>query len=181
MEKADIILITHHHKDHCKLVTINRLKKSGAIIIAPEICRKELGGNIKIIKPEEKIKIGKIEISATFAYNTKQGSSTKKVHHKGECVGYLIRINGKTIYHAGDTDFILEMKKLGKVDVAMLPIGGIFTMDINEAVKAAIAIKPKIIIPMHNLKADPCEFKKKIEAKSNIKAVVLKIGEVYRL
>ena len=90
-------------------------------------------------------------------------------------------MKGKTIYHAGDTDFIPEMKELSDVDVALLPIGGTFTMDIQEAVEAAIAIKPKIVIPMHNFKADPKEFKDKVEARSDIKVVPLKIGEVYHL
>ena len=68
-----------------------------------------------------------------------------------------------------------------KIDVALLPIGGTFTMDIQEAVEAAIAIKPKVVIPMHNFKADPQEFKDKVEARSDIKVVPLKIGEVYHL
>jgi len=95
------------------------------------------------------------------------------VHHKGEGVGYLLTVNGKTIYHAGDTDFIPEMRGLGDVDVALLPIGGTFTMDIEEAIEAVVAIKPKIVIPMHYLKANPQEFKKKLEAKSNIKVIDL--------
>jgi len=82
---------------------------------------------------------------------------------------FLLEIAGKTIYHAGDTDFIPEMKLLGKVDVAMLPIGGKFTMDINEAVEATIAINPKFVIPMHYLKNDPEIFKEKIEVKSKVK------------
>ena len=68
-----------------------------------------------------------------------------------------------------------------KIDVALLPIGGTFTMDIQEAVEVAIAIKPKVVIPMHNFKADPQEFKDKVEARSDIKVVPLKIGEVYHL
>jgi L-ascorbate metabolism protein UlaG (beta-lactamase superfamily) len=71
----------------------------------------------------------------------------------------LITLNGKTIYHAGDTDFIPEMKGLRYIDVALLPIGGTFTMDIQEAVEAAIAIKPKVVISMHNFKVDPQENK----------------------
>jgi L-ascorbate metabolism protein UlaG (beta-lactamase superfamily) len=103
------------------------------------------------------------------------------VHHKGEGVGYLITVNGKTIYHAGDTDFIPEMKDFGKVDVALLPIGGTFTMDIQEAIEAAIAIKPKVVIPMHHLKTNPQEYRKKVEAVSNVKVITLEIGEVYDL
>ena len=90
-------------------------------------------------------------------------------------------MKGKTIYHAGDTDFIPEMKELSDIDVALLPIGGTFTMDIQEAVEAAIAIKPEVVIHMHNFKADPQEFKDKVEVRSDIKVVPLKIGEVYHL
>lgn len=183
LEKADIILITHHHKDHCKQVTVNRLKKKDTLIIAPEQCLTELGEEIKVIRPREEISFGNTLVKAIDAYNTPQGSSTRKLHKKGNCVGYVITIEGKTIYHAGDTDFIPEMKELGKIDVAMLPIGGKFTMDIDEAVHAAIAIKPKIVIPMHlhHLKADPQEFKDKVEARSDIKAAPLKIGGIYHL
>jgi len=73
--------------------------------------------------------------------------------------------NSKTIYPAGDTDFIPEMRELGRVDAGMLPIGGTFTMDIQEAIEVAVAIKPKAVIPMHHLKANPREFKKKIRGK----------------
>nr|CBH37477.1 hypothetical protein BSM_09540 [uncultured archaeon] len=90
-------------------------------------------------------------------------------------------VEGKTIYHAGDTDYIPEMRELGKVDVALLPIGVTFTTNIQEAVEAAIAIKPRVAIPMHRLKADPEEFKDKVEARSDIKVVSLKIGELYHL
>jgi len=178
LEKADLILISHHHKDHCKAVTVNRLKKTDTLIVAPKICTKELGENIKITKPGDKINVGKIEIETTFAYNTEQGSSTQKVHHKGECVGFLISVDGRRIYHAGDTDFIKEMKNLGKVDVAMLPIGGTFTMNIEEAVQATDTIKPKVVIPMHNLKASLNEFKQEAKA-LEAKVVVLEIGEEY--
>jgi len=78
-------------------------------------------------------------------------------------------------------EFISEMRRLGNVDVVLLPIDGKFTMNISEAINAVKAIKPKVVIPMHRLKADPEEFKEKVEAKSNIKVVPLKIGEVYQL
>ena len=182
LEKADVILITHHHKDHCKRVTVNRLKKKDTLIISPEHCLTELGKDIKVIGPGEEISFGNTLVKAIDAYNTPEGRSTRKVHKKGKCVGYLISMAGKRIYHAGDTDFIPEMKKLGKVDVAMIPIGGTFTMDVEEAVCAALAIKPKIVIPMHfKKKGNPKEYKKKVEAKSNVKVVLLEIGENYNL
>ncbi|MDH4010492.1 MAG: MBL fold metallo-hydrolase, partial [Desulfobacterales bacterium] len=73
------------------------------------------------------------------------------------------------IEYAGDTNFIPEMKKLGRVDLALLPIGGSFTMDLAEALRAAMAINPKVTIPMYRSKADPQDFKKKVEKRSNIK------------
>ena len=107
-------------------------------------------------------------------------AGSKKIwHRKGDGVGFLITADGKTIYHAGDTDFIPEMRDLGAVDVALLPIGGNYTMGIDDAVRAAIAINPKVVIPMHHLKAHPLGFKNRLEAKSKIKAMLLQIGEVY--
>ncbi len=181
LEKGDVILVTHSHKDHCKRVTINRLKRSNTLVIAPETCLKELDREMNLIRPGDVITVGDIKITAVEAYNTPKGSSTRKVHRKGRGVGYLLSIKGRTIYHAGDTDFFPEMKELGKIDVALLPIGGTFTMDMEEAVKTVLAIQPEIVIPMHYLKSDPQRFKGKIEEKSDIRVVVLQIGESYQL
>jgi len=181
-DKADIILFTHHHADHCYPSSFKKMLTSETKIIAPELCAKKLGNNFRRIKPGDKIGIDDIRVRAVDAYNIKRHRSSGRLWHtKGEGVGYLIKIDEKTIYHAGDTEFIPEMKQLGNVDVPLLPIDGKFTMNISEAINAAKAIKPKVVIPMHRLKADPEEFKKKVEAKSNIKVVPLKIGEVYQL
>ena len=106
--------------------------------------------------------------------NTPEGRSTRKVHKKGINIGYIINIDDYRIYHTGDTDFISEMKKLGKIDVALLPIGGTFTMYVDEAVKAALAIKPEIVIPMHfKKKGSSKEFKKKVEDQSDIEVKLI--------
>jgi len=180
LEKADAILYTHHHKDHCKRVTANRLRRADTLIIGPKRCSQELGKDLKIIAPGEDITLGYVKIKAVGAYNSPNGNSTKKLHNKGSGVGYLLNLSGNTIYHAGDTDFIPEMKTLGDVQVALLPIGGTYTMDIQEAVQAAISINPRVVIPIHHLKADPQEFKAKVEAKSDVKVQTLQIGEIYR-
>jgi L-ascorbate metabolism protein UlaG (beta-lactamase superfamily) len=96
-------------------------------------------------------------------------------------VGYLIRAEGKTIYHAGDTDFIPEMWSLKNIDLALLPTGDKYTMDNAEAAEAAIAIKPKTAMAMHTWETDREEFKKKVEAKSGTKVMLLQEGEEYRL
>jgi L-ascorbate metabolism protein UlaG (beta-lactamase superfamily) len=179
LEHGDVILFTHDHADHCKKVTADRLRRNNTVVMGPQRCRKKIGKDINVIAPGEGVTLGHLSIKTTHAYNTKDGSSTQKVHHRGSGVGYLITAEGKTIYHAGDTDLIPEMNKLGQVDVALLPIGGTYTMDIDDAIDAAIGISPKVAIPMHHLKADPLEFKNNLETQSTIKALSLKIGETY--
>ncbi|MEN4017342.1 MAG: MBL fold metallo-hydrolase [Methanobacterium sp.] len=181
LEKADLILITHHHKDHCKHVTVKRLKNDKTVILAPEICKKELKGKFKVVKSGEEINFEDIKIKVVDAYNTPEGHSTKKFHKKGEGIGYLIKVEDKTIYHAGGTDFIPEMNDFEDIDVALIPIGGTFTMDMGEAVDAVLAIKPRFVIPMHMKDADPEEFKKLVEEKSDVKVLPLEIGGIYEL
>lgn len=181
LEKADIILVTHHHKDHCKQVTIKRLRNDNTLVLAPEICNKELDKDFEDVEPGDQLQLEDIKIGVVPAYNTPEGNSTKKYHKKGVGVGYLIKIKDKTIYHAGDSDFIPEMKEFGKLDVAFLPIGGTFTMDMDEALDAVMSIKPKIMVPMHMKDANPTEFKKLVEENSDLKVVLLEIGGVYTL
>jgi L-ascorbate metabolism protein UlaG (beta-lactamase superfamily) len=181
LPKADLILVTHDHKDHAKSVTVNRLRRKNTLVAGPLRCIKNLGEDIRVVEPGETFSFKGSHILVVDAYNTARGSSTRKVHHKGNGVGYLITVGGKTIYHAGDTDFIPEMNKLGRVDVALLPIGGTFTMDLEEAVRTAIAIKPKVVIPMHRSKANPQEFKRKVESSSKITALTLQIGGAFQI
>jgi len=179
LEKADLILITHNHKDHCKRVTVDRLTRPGTLIVAPKRCVKPLGKEIKAISPGEEITFEDIKIRAVEAYNIK--FSRKIWHRQGDGVGYVITLKGRTIYHAGDTDFIPEMNNLGIIDIALIPIGGIFTMDIQEAVEATMAIKPRVVIPMHVLKANPQEFKTKVETRSDVQVMLLQTGEAHYL
>lgn len=181
-KKADIILITHSHFDHCHPAKVDEALKENTVIIAPEDCSSKLNRNVKTLRPGEEETYGKIKIRAVEAYNHKRFRSPGNPYHpKGFGVGYLIEANGKTIYHAGDTDFIPEMNNLGKIDVAMIPSGGTYTMDNSDAAEATLAINPKIVIPMHRWDTDAQIFKEKVEVDSNITAAVLKEGEEYRL
>lgn len=181
-EKADLILVTHSHSDHCDTAKIEGVRKADTVTIAPEDCVSKIGGNVKTLKPGEETTIHNIKVKAVEAYNYKRFRSRgNPFHPKGFEVGYLITAEGKTIYHAGDTDFIPEMRHLGHVDVALLPSGDTYTMNNVEASEAVMAVSPEIAIPMHRWDTDPKEFKKRVEASSDVKVVVLRKGEEYRV
>jgi L-ascorbate metabolism protein UlaG (beta-lactamase superfamily) len=173
-DKGDLILVTHSHFDHCDQSKIEDALKNDTLIIAPEDCLKNIKGNTKTLKEGEESIVGSFRIKAVNAYNFKRFRTPGNPYHpKGFGVGYLINIHDKIIYHAGDTDFIPEMKKLGPVDLALLPSGGTYTMDNAEAAEATLAIKPKIVIPMHRWDTDPEEFKSEVEKHSNTKVELL--------
>jgi L-ascorbate metabolism protein UlaG (beta-lactamase superfamily) len=181
-EKADIVLVTHNHSDHCSPPKIQKLGKKDTVVVAPKNCASRIGGNVRTIKPGEEITVANVAIEAVEAYNIKRFKpSGKPWHPKGYGVGYLIKVEGRTIYHAGDTDFIPEMHNLKTIDLALLPTGDKYTMDNAEAAEAAFAISPRTAMPMHTWEKDRDEFKRKVEANSKTKVVLLQEGEEYKL
>lgn len=181
-DKADLVLATHSHTDHCDPSKIRKVRKEDTFIIAPKDCVPKIGGRVKTLRPGEKVTVGNITVKAVEAYNYKRFRSPgTPFHPKGLGVGYLITIGNKTIYHAGDTDFIPEMNHLKNIYLALLPSGGTYTMNNEEAAEAALAINPEVVIPMHRLDADPWVFKKKVESRSEIKVVILEPGEQFEV
>ena len=177
-DKADLVLVTHSHHDHCDPSKIEKVRKDDTLIIAPENCAARLDGRIKTLRPGERFSLGNITVEAVEAYNYKRFRSPGiPFHPKGLGVGYLVSIGDKTIYHLGDTEFIPEMKQLKNIYLALLPSGDTFTMDNEEASEAALAIKPEVVIPMHTRDTDPRVLKKKVESNSDIKVVILKPEE----
>ncbi|MGD2248461.1 MAG: MBL fold metallo-hydrolase [Candidatus Methanofastidiosia archaeon] len=181
-EKANVILVTHAHGDHCQPKTLEKVRAKDTVVIAPKKCVKKIGGDVTVLTPGEKVVIDDITVKAVNAYNDKRfKTSGKPWHPQGYGVGYVITLEGKIIYHAGDTDFIPDMKKLGQVDVALLPTGDKYTMDNAEAAQAALAINPEIVMSMHRWDTDPKKFKKKVKKHSKIKVVILHEGETYEI
>jgi L-ascorbate metabolism protein UlaG (beta-lactamase superfamily) len=144
-DTADIILITHEHFDHCSPDDIKVIQGANTVIVTTPDCAKKLSGKIKTVKPGDKITVEGIEIEAVPSYNT-----NKQFHPKTNAwVGYIFTVKGRRIYLAGDTDYIPEMRTFKNIDIALLPVSGTYVMTAEEAIKAALDIKPKIAIPMH--------------------------------
>ena len=181
-EKADLVLVTHSHFDHCDTSKIKKVIKKDTVIICPADCASKIKGNVIVLEPGRKTSLDDIVVEAVHAYNYKRFRSPgNPFHPKGSGLGYVITVNDKRIYHAGDTDFIPEMKGLKNISLALLPSGGTYTMDNPEAAEAALAINPEIAIPMHRWSSDPAIFKERVERSSNIKVVILEPGEEYEL
>jgi L-ascorbate metabolism protein UlaG (beta-lactamase superfamily) len=141
---ADVILITHGHGDHLSPDDIEKIRGKGTVTVVPAGCEAGLKGNVRTIKPGEKITVGGVDVEAVPAYNI-----GKRFHPKDKgFVGYVFRVDGVRYFHAGDTDAVPEIKSVA-ADVAFLPVGGTYTMTAAEAAGLANSIKPKIAVPIH--------------------------------
>ncbi len=165
-DKADVILITHSHYDHCSIQDIKKIIKPETIILTVADCQSKLSAiahevkSITLVKPGDKLKTSALDLEVVPAYNI-----GKIFHPKDqEWVGFIATLKNVRIYHAGDSDLIPEIENI-KADIAILPVGGTYTMNAEEASRACQKIKPKIAIPMHygsvaGSDADAEKFKK---------------------
>ena len=141
---ADLILISHDHFDHYVVEDIDKVAKPSTQIIASvDVVKKH--GSGQSIEPGEQTDIGGVNILATTAYNL-----DKEFHpRENNWVGFIIELNGKRIYYAGDTDHIPEMHAIKHIDLAMMPVGGTYTLTGDEAAVAVNQIQPKKAMPYH--------------------------------
>jgi len=172
-EKADIIVSSHSHFDHFNSESIKKLMKDDTIVLGPE----SIASNLKEFNGQA-IKLGQsfdykdLSIELIPSYNIKKPNHPKA----SGWAGTIVRSGGKSVYHAGDTERIPEMKDLAtkNITVALLPCGGTYTMDFDESTDCAVDIQPEIAVPMHNWDKDLNEFKELLNKKDpNIKVEIL--------
>jgi L-ascorbate metabolism protein UlaG (beta-lactamase superfamily) len=157
---ADIILITHDHQDHLSIGDLKKISGPDTVIITiPSIATSLEGSSViyaevRAAQPGERMTVRDVEIETVPAYNI------DKSHHPKEAgyLGFIVTLEGERLYFAGDTDRIPEMVDID-CDVALLPVGGTYTMDIEEAAQAAADIGPKVAVPMHDRGADLDAFR----------------------
>ncbi len=161
-EKADFILVTHAHRDHFNKDDIAKISKPSTVVVGPPSVAEQLGSKTIVAKAGQTLNVAGLAVDVVPAYNP-----NKKFHPKDAGgVGYIVTLDGKRIYHAGDTDETPEMKQI-KCDIALLPVSGTYVMTATEAAQAANTIMPSLAIPMHygdpdvvGTRQDAEEFKK---------------------
>ncbi len=144
---ADVILITHAHYDHLQPHEIDRLRKPSTKLVAPRDVARELSGDVTAVTPGESHDVGGLKFETVPAYNIVEERLDMHPEAKG-WVGYVLEFEGHRYYHAGDTDALPELEALA-TDVAMVPIGGTYTMDWDEAGALVRAMSPRVAVPMH--------------------------------
>ena len=151
---AELILVTHGHYDHFSLQDVERLTGPRTWLVAPAAVAERVGGNVISLAPGEAIDeeiVRGVAIRAVAAYNTSKRDSDGRLFHPREAgwVGYDLNVRGERLYHSGDTDVIPEMDSVTGVDVALLPVSGVYVMTAGEAAEAARRIQPRVAVPMH--------------------------------
>ncbi len=142
--EADYVLLTHPHYDNFSEDDIARVRDTETVIVAPATMKKQLAEVDHFMRPGDMLQLDGLDVLAVPAYNV-----DKKFHTPQDgWLGYVFSVGGTTFYHAGDTDFVPSMFGI-RCDVAFLPCGGHYTMDVTEAARAGEACGAEVIVPIH--------------------------------
>ncbi len=187
LSKIDYIFVTHGHGDHLG-DTIEIAKKNNSTVItnaeiASYLRKQGLNTHPMHIGGRTKFDFGIVKM--TPALHGSGIDTPEGMVYGGSPCGFVLDIDGKKIYHAGDTGLTMDMKllEIENIDLAILPIGGNFTMDVEDAVRAVEFIKPKKVIPIHYdtfpvIKASPWDFKDMVKS---TEVIILDIEDTYQL
>ena len=173
-DKADLVLITHSHDDHLSTYSLKKICHEGTTIVTTKDVASKISRvpkkKVIIVKPGDKVDVGNLSIQAVPMYNIKKS----RYHSKSKnWAGYVISGNGITVYHAGDTERIPEMKEI-LCDIALLPLGQKYTMNsVEEAAGSARDVHAKVAVPIHfgineGAKKDAAKFKTLLSGQTHV-------------
>ena len=149
LPKADIILLTHHHRDHLDPAALEQLRTDKTTVVLTAKCAQTVGGGIIMKNGDEQV-IARITVTAVPAYNLVHKRDTGEVlHPRGEGNGYIMTFGDTRLYIAGDTENTPEMKELKNIDYAFLPMNLPYTMTPEMVADAATTFKPRVLYPYH--------------------------------
>lgn len=144
-DKADVVIVSHSHFDHLSPDDVARVSGPKTQVVTTPDCAEKIAGGVHPVKPGDTVAIQEVVVEAIPAYNPH-----KQFHPKANgWIGVVVTLEGKRIYYAGDTDLIPEMDSLTDIDVALLPVGGKYTMDAAEAAQATKRFRPRRAVPYH--------------------------------
>ena len=175
LPKADIILITHEHGDHCDPEAVKEIRTENTDIILTEACTGKISNGIVMKNGDVKTVKG-IKIEAVPAYNiVHKRDNGEPFHPKGVGNGYVIHFGNKKVYIAGDTENIPEMKDLKNINIAFLPMNLPYTMTPEMVADAAKSFKPKILYPYHYGETDVSKI---VDLMKDTKGVAVRIRKM---
>lgn len=176
LPKADLILVTHDHRDHLDLEAISAAHKEETVVLAPEKCAPGIAGAVAMRNGDACEALG-IGVEAVPAYNALHKRPTgEPFHPKGEGNGYVLTFGGERVYVAGDTENIAEMKALKDIGVAFMPMNLPYTMTPAMVADAAKAFRPRILYPYHFGSTDTDELVALLEGEQDIEVRIRKMA-----
>jgi L-ascorbate metabolism protein UlaG (beta-lactamase superfamily) len=148
---ADLILVTHDHFDHLSADDVARLATPQTTLIGPAAVTAKVAGVATLtLAAGETATVGAVTVTAVAAYNLDKFRGPGQPYHPKEAgfLGFIVEMDGRRVYHAGDTDAIPEMRAV-RCDVALLPVSGTYVMTADEAAEACGMISAAVVVPMH--------------------------------